>query len=56
MPVFVAQPEPYGPPRPRTCGRCREQSPGDVTLLESALHEWWACPSCRDRLFGGGAR
>ena len=56
MTAFVARSEPYGPPRPQTCGRCREQSPGDATLLDTSLPEWWACPSCRDRLLGAGAR
>jgi hypothetical protein len=48
--------QPSGPPRPRICGRCRKGFPGDGTLVETGLQEWWACPSCHDLLLGAGSR
>jgi len=50
------QAEPLGPPRPRTCGRCRQPFPGDDTLIDMGQQEWWACPGCRDLLLGSGSR
>jgi hypothetical protein len=43
-----------GPPIPRTCGRCRGEFPGDGDAPQGLDTGWWACPTCRDRLFGSG--
>jgi hypothetical protein len=40
---------------PRQCGRCRGMFPGDPTLPGGLDTGWWACPPCRDLLFGPGA-
>jgi hypothetical protein len=47
------QANPSGPPRPRTCGRCRGSFAGDATLVDIGLQEWWACPVCRESLLPG---
>jgi hypothetical protein len=36
----------------RQCGRCRAVFPGDPTLDQFALPEWWLCPPCRLALLG----
>lgn len=45
-------PDPAGPTPDRQCGRCRRWFPGDTMLHPVARAEWWACPTCRDALFG----
>jgi len=49
-------PIPTEMPRVRQCGRCRETFPADATADAIVLQEWWACPSCRDALFGAAGR
>ena len=36
----------------RQCGRCRKLFPGDPALHPPAIPEWWACPACREIMFG----
>ena len=36
----------------RQCGRCREFFDGDPALNPTAIPEWWACPACREIMFG----
>jgi len=38
--------------KPRRCGRCRQEFPGDPTLPTVAHPDWWVCPPCHDVLFG----
>lgn len=42
----------WGPPLPRQCGRCRSMFPGDRSLGPPDTSKWWACPPCRNALFG----
>ena len=37
-------------PHSRQCGRCRKHFPLDVSL--SPQPKWWACSTCRLKLFG----
>ena len=43
-------------PRPRQCGRCRLMFPGDPTLHQAGLPDWWLCSPCRAALLGGPRR
>jgi hypothetical protein len=36
----------------RQCGRCRKFFDGDPALHPIAIPEWWACPPCREVMFG----
>lgn len=39
-------------PTRRQCGRCRQYFALDPTLAPGAIHDWWLCEPCRDKLMG----
>jgi hypothetical protein len=39
-------------PSHRQCGRCRQFFASDPTLNPNAIHEWWLCEPCHDKLMG----
>lgn len=53
-PALIDSPSELMPEDPsrRQCGRCRQFFASDPLLNPNAIHDWWLCEPCHDRLMG----